>query len=83
MHPSLTEALARERHAELLHRQRFRESATDLPGPVARRARSPIPSIRHSLGSALVVAGTRLIEVSYLNTSPVVAAAMAAALARR
>jgi hypothetical protein len=60
MHPSLTEALGRERHAELLRRQRFRESATTRSGSVASRTRGPIPSIRHSLGSALVVAGTRL-----------------------
>ncbi len=60
MHPCLTEALARERHAELLHRQRFRESSADLPRSVAPRRRGPLPSIRHALGSALVMAGTRL-----------------------
>ena len=54
MHPCLTEALARERHAELLHRQRFRESSADLPR--SRRApqttgSAPVHPSRTGLGA--------------------------------
>jgi hypothetical protein len=60
MHPSLIGALARQRQAELLRPQQFRDSRADRTASAADGARGPIRSVRYSLGTALVVAGTRL-----------------------
>ncbi|HXQ44827.1 MAG TPA: hypothetical protein VN816_09320 [Acidimicrobiales bacterium] len=57
MHPDLIRALARERHAEILRAQHFRDIAAPS-GDAGRRG--PVHHLRRSLGSALVAAGTRL-----------------------
>jgi hypothetical protein len=58
MHPHMISALARERHAELLRARHFR----DTDGLRSRkRWRRPVQRARHAVGSALVLAGTRLI----------------------
>ena len=60
MHPDLIGALARERQAELLRQQQFRNTGADETSSVVTATRRPIHSFRSSVGSALVVAGTRL-----------------------
>src|SRR5580693_6383366 len=59
MHPELIRALGRERHAELLRRQQFRntDDFDAWPGP---RSPGSVRHLRRTLGSALVTAGTRL-----------------------
>jgi hypothetical protein len=65
MHPDVIRALVRERQAELLRHQQFR----NIRAPGARTARKttrrPVHHLRLSLGSALVVAGTRLLPSSH------------------
>lgn len=60
MHPESMSALARQHQAELLRRQQFRESAGDGCGSLADRRSMPVNRLRRALGSALVLAGTRL-----------------------
>jgi hypothetical protein len=75
MHPEFIRALGREREAELLRHQHFRDtrsrrairriqknSAVLVAVPSAAPvARRPVDHLRRSLGSALVTAGTRLL----------------------
>jgi hypothetical protein len=61
MHPDLLHALAQERRADLLRHNQFRHRRRlDTQFPARVRSR-PIPRLRHSLGVALVRAGTRLL----------------------
>ncbi len=60
MHPESMGALARQHQAELLRRQQFRDSAGDGSGSLADRKAMPVNPLRRALGSALVLAGTRL-----------------------
>jgi hypothetical protein len=60
VHPQLIGALARERQADLLRQQPFRNIEADDHSSVVNATRRPIHTIRCSVGSALVVAGTRL-----------------------
>jgi hypothetical protein len=60
MHPLLIDALVRQRRAELLRHQHFRNSEADNARSGTTRAPGSIHRARHALGSALVRAGTRL-----------------------
>jgi hypothetical protein len=60
MHPSSIGALARQRHRELLQERQFRNIGAGDPASVGELTRRPIRHVRRSVGSALVVAGTRL-----------------------
>lgn len=60
MHPNLIGALARERQAELLRQHQFRNTEADERSSVVDATRKQVHTIRCSVGSALVVAGTRL-----------------------
>jgi hypothetical protein len=60
MYPDHLHLLARERAEQILQHQ-FRHRQTDPSSPRARGAGRPIRRVRHSLGTALVTAGTRLI----------------------
>lgn len=60
MHPNFTVALARERQAELLRQLEFRNSGAGRGRSLETASRRPIEQIRSSLGSALILAGTRL-----------------------
>jgi len=62
MHPDFIHALGRERHAELLREQQFRNSRADR-WPVD-GSRGPVDQLRRSLGTALVAAGTRLMPAN-------------------
>jgi hypothetical protein len=59
MYPEYLHALARQHQAELLRHQRFRQ-AEDAVRPSRPRGPTPFQRTRRSLGTALVVAGTRL-----------------------
>ena len=74
MHPELIRALGRERQAELLRAQQFRDSQLHVrvdaevgPASDIHRAGRPIEQFRRSLGSALVVAGTRLMATNRVS----------------
>lgn len=60
MHPHFVQALARERRAEILRAQRFRDSGPDGEASYGAPSRRPHRPLRRSVGSFLVVAGTRL-----------------------
>ncbi|HXQ61075.1 MAG TPA: hypothetical protein VN796_02005 [Acidimicrobiales bacterium] len=60
MHPYLMEALARQHRAELLRQQHFRDRRAATPASSVDATPRPIGSVRRSLGTALVLAGTRL-----------------------
>jgi|HubBroStandDraft_6_1064221.scaffolds.fasta_scaffold3580948_1 hypothetical protein len=60
MHPNLINDLARQRHCELLQEQEFRNIGAGGSPSVRNLTRTPIRHVRHTLGSALVLAGTRL-----------------------
>jgi len=64
MHPDAIRALARQHQAELLRRQHFRERPVALAAERADRVAGPMRHLRHGLGRALVVAGTRLLAPS-------------------
>lgn len=59
MYPEYLHALARQHQAELLRHQRFRQ-AEDAARPSRPRGPTPLQRTRRALGTALVVAGTRL-----------------------
>jgi hypothetical protein len=61
MHPDFTLALARQRQAELLRQQEFRNSQAGRGRSLETVWRRPVEQIRCSLGSALILAGTRLV----------------------
>ena len=62
MHPDLLRTLAQERQAELLRHNQFRHrQKLDAAQRPAQRSSKPIPRLRHSMGTALVLAGTRLL----------------------
>jgi hypothetical protein len=58
MYPDFLHLLARERAEQILQ---FRHRHTDQSSPGAKSAGRPIRRVRHSIGTALVTAGTRLI----------------------
>jgi hypothetical protein len=59
MHLDVLHLLAKQRHAELLERQRFRHHEADhLTSPI--RSATSTGRLRRSLGTALVATGTRL-----------------------
>jgi hypothetical protein len=66
MNPVLIRALDGERRAEFLRARQFRDSQLqwrqEAPSPpaVGHVTRRPVTQLRRSLGSVLVVAGTRL-----------------------
>jgi hypothetical protein len=60
MHPNFTVAFARDRQAELLRQHEFRNSQVGRGRSLETASRRPLAQIRWSLGSALIVAGTRL-----------------------
>jgi hypothetical protein len=60
MHPHLIQALARERRAEVLRAQHFRDSGAEAVAPSVSAMGRPWHHVRRALGSALVAAGTRL-----------------------
>jgi hypothetical protein len=60
MHPNFTAALARDHQAELLRQLEFRNSQAGRGRSLEIESRRPIEQIRFSLGSALILAGTRL-----------------------
>jgi hypothetical protein len=59
MYPDFLHALARQHQAELLRHQRFKQTQ-DAVSPSRPRSPTPFQRARRSLGTALVVAGTRL-----------------------
>jgi hypothetical protein len=59
MHPELIGALARQHQAERLRRRHFRSRTG--PQPPGDRTRLPVRHIRYSVGSALVLVGTRVL----------------------
>jgi hypothetical protein len=75
MHPEVMRALARERQAELLDEQQARH-VRRRTGPLATgRDTAVLGRLRRSLGTALVLAGARLmrgipVTVSLFDTQP-------------
>jgi hypothetical protein len=69
MHPNFTVAFARERQTELLRQQEFRNSQVGRGRSLEIASRRPIAQIRCSLGSALILAGTRLAARSHMPES--------------
>ena len=73
MNPALISALGRQRDAELLHAQQFRDSQRQWrqgSESATRRTavtRRPVTQLRRSLGSVLVVAGTRLMTTNQVT----------------
>jgi hypothetical protein len=73
MNPALISALDRERRAELLDARQFRDShrqwrhETPASISVAAVPHRPLIQLRRSLGSALVVAGTRLMATNHVT----------------
>ncbi|MGH9016590.1 MAG: hypothetical protein ACRDY1_02465 [Acidimicrobiales bacterium] len=61
MHPDLITALARQRQADLRHEYQFRDLDGNAVDHEAARAGRPLVQVRRSLGSALVLMGTRLL----------------------
>jgi hypothetical protein len=60
MHPDLLGALAKERRAEFLRHQYFRQPQ-DAEGP-RHEPRNPVRRVRRSIGFAFVGIGTRLLR---------------------
>ncbi len=60
MHPFSIGALARQRHHELLQERQYRDIGAGDSASGSDLTRRPIRLVRHSVGSALIVAGTRL-----------------------
>ena len=61
MHPELIGALARDRHAELLRAQQFRNRSRGGSPSLEPRRFTPVLHLRRALGAALVSVGTRLL----------------------
>ncbi len=80
MHPHLITALARQRRADLLRQQRFRDDRLRCRAPAIDATERPIRSVRYSLGSALVLAGTRLMAGRGASVDLAVGAPVDAAL---
>jgi hypothetical protein len=59
MYPDFLHALARQHQTELLRHQRFKQTGHAVR-PSRQRGPTPFQRVRRSLGTALVVAGTRL-----------------------
>jgi hypothetical protein len=60
MYPDFLHALARQHQAELLRHQRFKQTEDTVRPRGRPRGPTPWQRTRHSLGTALVIAGTRL-----------------------